>query len=439
MRGLAIALLLLWQAGSGGPESAPSPSRHLRYQREIVLAARSSGQSCVALDGAVFAHTESAGAGDIRIYGDDGSREFEVPFALTESGPATLEPQSATVGDAVVREGTLGFDLSMPGGDYSEIDLDLKAKNFVGAAQVAGVDPEGHTKPLGTFAIFDLSAKGLARSTVLSLPESSYPVLRVAIRMVTPEGQPTVPSARMIAGATVPPVGQEQTVYTAVASSGSIERQGQWSVATMMVPQHVPIERARVVLRPEFHADFLRDVTLAATPLEKGWEATGAAEGVSGHIFRVTRSAMDGIPAIDSQVLAINTVVGANLRSAAKITVSVDNGSAAPLPIERVELEMRERTLCFEARPGISYVLRYGDAELSAPSYGYAQRFAAAVKPLVAVLGTERRNPDYVPHGTGDEQQRPGHELPWLLLIAGVSVAGVIALQYVRHIREGSG
>jgi hypothetical protein len=29
--------------------------------------------------------------------------------------------------------------------------------------------------------------------------------------------------------------------------------------------------------------------------------------------------------------------------------------------------------------------------------------------------------------------------LPWLLLIAGISVAGVTALQYVRHKHEGIG
>jgi hypothetical protein len=206
----------------------------------------------------------------------------------------------------------------------------------------------------------------------------------------------------------------------------------------MVVPAHVPIERAQFVLGPQFHGEFLRDATVAATPMETGLQALGAAEGVSGHIFRVVRSAMEGVPAIHSKALAINTVIGANLRSPAKVTASVDNGSAPPLPIERVDLQMRERKLCFEARRGTSYALRYGDAELSGPSYSYARHFVPAARPIAGALGPEQRNLMYVPAGA-DQKQRPGRDLPWVLLIAGVSVAGVIALQYVRHKREGIG
>lgn len=428
--------MLLWQIGS----AAPSPSRHLRYQREIVLHASPSGQACVALDGTVFAHTASPGAGDIRIYGRTGDHEFEVPFALTESGPVTVETQAATRGNVAVREGELVFDLTMPDGDYTQVDLELNAKNFVGAAQVAGVNPQGHASPLGTFAVFDLSAQGLARSTVLSLPDSSYPVLRVALRLMTPQGQPMPVTPSMIAGATVPPSREEQTLYTTVSSTSAIEQQGHWSIATMTIPAHVPVERARFVLSPQFEANFLRDTTVAAAPMETGLDALGAAEGVSGHIFRVTHDAMAGIvPAIDSQAMTISTVIGANLRAPAKVTASIDNGAGSPLPIARVDLQMRERRLCFEARPDTSYTLDYGDAELSAPSYGYARHFVATARPTMAALAPEEKNPKYVPAGTDEGQKRPGRELPWLLLIAGVAVAGVTALQYVRHKREGLG
>lgn len=437
MRSSAIILMVLWQLGTA---AAPSPSRHLRYQREIVLPAHSSGQVCAALDGAVFAHTASTGAGDIRIYGREGGREFEVPFALTESGPAATEPQIATLGNVGVRNGELVFDLAMPASDYTEVDLELNAKNFLGAAQVAGVDAEGHATPLGTFAVFDLSAQGLARSTVLSLPDSSYPLLRVALRLMNPEGQPIFVAPAMIAGATVPPGREEQTLYTTVASTSAIEQQGHWSIATMTVPAHVPVERARFALSSQFHANFLRDATVAASPVETGLEALGAAEGVSGHIFRVTHGAITGVvPAIDSQAMTINTVIGANLRASAKVTASVDNGAGSPLPIDRVDLQMRERRLCFEARPETSYTLRYGDAEISAPSYGYARRFVVSASPTMAGLGREEMNPNYVPAGTDEDHRRPGRELPWLLLIAGLSVAGVTALQYVRHKREGMG
>jgi hypothetical protein len=78
---------MLWQLGSAAP---PSPSRHLLYQRQVVLPAQRSGQACVALDATVFAHTVSAGAADIRIYGRAAEREFEIPFDMTKCGPAPV-------------------------------------------------------------------------------------------------------------------------------------------------------------------------------------------------------------------------------------------------------------------------------------------------------------------------------------------------------------
>ncbi len=436
MRACVSAVLLLWQLGSA---AAPSPSHHLRYEREIEFAGHTPAQVCFALDANVLGHTESAGGGDIRIFGRDQQREFAVPFALTESGPVTVEAQPATIRKVAVRAGALAFDVSMPAGDYTDVVLDVKAKSFVGAAEVTGLDAAGRATPIGTFAVFDLTAQGLARSTLLSLPESSYPTLHVELRLFTPDGQPFPIEPSLIAGATVPPSRERQTVYTTIASTSMIEQQGHWSTATMVVPAHVPIERARFVLRPDFHQDFLRNATIAATPTVKGWEATGAAEGVSGNIFRVARAATTSVPAIDAAALTINTIIGANLRSAAKVTATIENGASAPLPIERVDLEMRERRLCFEAHRGVSYTLRYGDTELSAPSYSYAHRFAASANPIVAELGPEQTNPNYVRAGSGDEKRYPEHDLPWVLLIAAVSVAGVIGLQYVRYKRESLG
>lgn len=429
-------MLLLGQIGSGA--AAQSPSRHLRYERPLLLPSDASGQACAVLDGTVFAHTDAPGAGDIRIFGHNAEHEFEVPFALLESAPATLEAQSATVRNVVVREGRLNFDLAMPGGEYTDVDLDVAQKNFVGVAQVAGLDDNGRATALGSFTIFDLSSEGLARSTVLPLPASSYPVLHVELRLDNLAGVPLVTSASTINGATVPPSREEETVYTTVASTSAIEQQGRWSSATMIVPPHVPVERAQFMLRPEFHGDFLRDVTVTATPMQSGLAALGAAEGVSGHIFRVARSALPSMPSIDSHVLAINTVIGSNLRAPAKVTANVDNGEDQPLPIQGVNLQMRERKLCFDAHRGMIYSLFYGDADISAPSYSYAHRFVAAAAPIRAALGPERPNPAYISRKTEHDKRQPGKDLPWLLAMAAIAVAGVTALQFMRHRQEGT-
>ena len=358
---------------------------------------------------------------------------------MTESGPATLETQAATPKNVVLRDGELVFDLAMPDGHYTDVDLELNAKNFVGAAQVTGRDAHGHATPLGTFAIFDLSERGLARSTVLALRDSTYPLLHVALRLMTPDGQAVQLAPSMIAGAMVPPSGEEQTLYTTVASTSAIDQQGHWSIATMIVPAHVPVERARFVLSPQFHADFLLCDRCGVSDAD-GARCLGCRRGRLRHIFRVTHEPIAGfVPAIDSQATTITTVIGANLRAPGKVTASIDNGVASPLPIARVDLQMRERKLCFEARSDASYTLRSGDANLSAPFYGYARRFVPSARPATAALGPEEKNPKYVPPGTDEPESRPGHELPWLLLIAGITVAGVTALQYVRHEHEGMG
>jgi hypothetical protein len=428
--------LLLWQMGSG--PAVQSPSRYLRYERPLSLPLGAVGQACTVLDATVFAHTAATGAGDIRIFGQNAEREFEVPFAFLESSPPTLDTQSATLRNVVVRDGRLSFDLAMPGGEYTDVDLNLGAKNFLGVVQVEGRNDDGRVVPLGSFPIFDLSSEGLARSTVLPLPASIYPLLHVELRLTGLTGAPLMVSASTINGAAVPPSREDQTVYTTIASTSAIEQQGHWSTATMIVPPHVPVERAQFVLKPEFHVDFLRDVTVTATPMQSGLAALGAAEGVSGHIFRVVRNASSSTPSIDSHVLTISTVIGSNLRAPAKVTASVDNGQDQPLPLQRVDLQMRQRELCFEARRETSYTLFYGDADLSAPSYSYAHRFVAAAAPIPATSGPERQNLLYVSRKAEQDKRTPGRDLPWLLAVAAISIAGVTALQFVRHRQEGT-
>lgn len=435
MKTTLLSALVLCQISAG--LAAQDPSRHLHYERPLSLPVAASGQACVALDGDVFAHTRAAGAGDIRIFGRNGARESEVPFALVESAPANLESQSATPLRVVAHDGHLNFDLAMPASEYTDVSLDLVATNFVGTADVTGRSNDGHATPLGSFTIFDLSSQGLARSTVLSLPPSNYPLLHVDLRLASASGSPLGVTNSTVTGATVLPNDGGQTSYTTIASTPTIEQRGHWSTATMIVPAHVPVERALFVLKPEFHNDFLRDVTVTASPMQSGLAALGAAEGVSGHIYRVVRSALASMPPIDSQVLSINTVIGSNLRAPAKVTATIENGQSQPLPVERVDLQMYKRTLCFQAQRGTSYALFYGDADLSGPSYSYARRFVPAAAPMPAALGPEQPNPAYISRNAEHDDRESGRDLPWLLAMAALIAAGVTALQFVRHRQEG--
>jgi hypothetical protein len=433
LRALILSVFLLWQlAPSPAGGKGPQP---FQYERDIELPSHAEGQACVVLDGAVFAHAATSSALDLRLYAQrPGVADLETPFALLEGAPAAVDSEDAGLRNVSVRNGLLVFDLITPARPYSEVDLQLNAINFLGSAQVFGADAQhNHPVPLGAHPIFDLTEKGLPRSTVLRLPASSFPDLHIELRLTDLAGHPLPQLApNVIAGARIPTNGAP-SVYTTVAETSKIEQQGQWSLATFTVPAHLPVERVRFVTDPKFTRDFLRNITIAATPAASGYDAVGAAESVSGEIFRVTHTPMPhDLPPIDLQHLSVDVALGSNLQSPAKVMASIHNESETPLPITAVELQMRQRDLCFEALPGASYVLRYGNPALSAPSYSYIRKFRLEASPIAAELGPEHMNARYAPQvAYSSGRRRADPKILWILVLS--VVGGVVAVQYTRY------
>jgi hypothetical protein len=95
---------------------------------------------------------------------------------------------------------------------------------------------------------------------------------------------------------------------------------------------------------------------------------------------------------------------------------------------------MLERTLCFDATPGASYTVYYGDPTLAAPRYDYATLFTPEANAARAALGPERDNPDYRPRP--DErpftEKHPG--LLWTALVLVVVLLGGIALRSAKQL-----
>ena len=440
MRAALPCCLLLCQLAPPSLAAQTAEPRPVRYARAVQLPAISaSGQACAVLDSAVLAHSASSSANDLHLFAArTGKPETQTAFALTESGPPIVDLQIATPGNITALAGRISFDLAMPSRPYSEVALGLDAKNFLGTAIVSGLDPQDrHATPLGTFPIFDLTAQGLARSTSLPLRESSFSILHIELRLTDLAGNPLhdlFPS--IVQSAAVPPSRAAQTIYTPPASA-PVEQQGHWSVATFTVSAHVPVERVLFVLPSSAPTDFLRDITVTATPIDKSIDALGAAEGISGHIFRVQRPAADEVPAINSGILSIDAALGSKLRSPARVTVTVLNNSAPPLPIERVELQMRQRSLCFNAAPHTSYTLEYGDPSLRPPPATYARTFVPSATPIAATLGPEQANAHFIPHNDRPPDERQGQQLFWLIVLAVISVGGVLLLQHARHKHRG--
>jgi len=417
---------------------------HLRYERAVDLPALPAGGShtvCTVLDATTFAHTASRSGDDLRLYRESGpaSDAQETPFTLLESEAAPEDAAAAAVQNVAVHGRVLSFDLAMPSQPYTAVELNLAATNFLAQATVSS-----GASQLGTYTLFDLTRRHLARSTELALQEGHLPRLHVDLRLWNLDGQPIAnPSAAIIQGAEVPPSRQAQTLYTTIAAAAPASTGEGSSVATLFVPAHVPVERFRVTLDPSYHGDIFQPVQLEATPQAGEGHAV---ESVQGNIAIIDQPAPSvEAPSVHYKSLAVDAALGANLREPAMVRVTIPKG-AKPLPVRSFELQMRQRSLCFGAVAGARYTLRYGDAGLSAPVYddmagdsaGIPRATEVAGKPLVAVLGPERENAEFIarPQRATAGETRPG--MFWVGLLSMITLSGSLAAHRVRHDRRRS-
>ncbi len=444
-----VAAALLWQSGLVVNLGTPALPEHLRYERQLVLPAGASGFACATLDAEVLAHTASAAHNDLRLYRgypESGYRglgaQAETPYTLTESGPEPVADAEASVLNAEHSGDGLRFDLRMPSRAYADVILRVRARGFVGTAIVTGEDARGRRVALGSFGIFDLSDKKLGRWTVLPMAETTAPVLHVLLNLRTPEGRPIrgLPLA-LIEGAAVPPSRERQTLYTAVAASGSTVKQGNVTAAIFHVPAHVPVERIRFVLPPGYGQglgeNYDREVIVRArADRDPAAETEVMDAGAIQHV-----SWPSGDPRLNPIDVTTNTVdatIGATLASAATVRVLVANGTEPPLPMESVVLEMRERKVCFRADAGARYTLRYGDPALAAPIYDEPPTLEPGRETVAAALGPPRRNPQWRPREDRRSYLDRHPEVFWLVVLACAGMMGGTALHYVQH-RGGGG
>jgi hypothetical protein len=423
---LALASALLFQVANVSSNDPTPEPRHFRYQRSVRLPADARGQACAILDADVFAHAASESLNDLRLY----AGPHETPFNFSISGTQGAEDDAATVRNLGLSHGDITFDLAMPARPYSAILLDLGAQDFLGTAHVTADNTEA--TDLGTFAIFDLTSQHLSRSMMLPLQESTFPRLHITLHLTAaPNVTPHALNSAIVRGAMVPPSREAQTLYTTVASSSSITNRGRQTVASLHVPAHVPIERVSFTLPDGFVKNFFRSTTITATP-DNNRDA-GAVESLTGNVSHVhlPQNPATGEPAIDTAQQSIDAVLGANLRTGATVHIAIDNGDDPPLPITSVQLQMRQRNICFEASsPG--YMLMYNDPALRAPVYDYAHLFVPSAKPAIANLGPEHVNPDFQARRDSRPYSERHPELLWIALLGVIVVLASIALRSSR-------
>ena len=409
------ALVLLFSIAAVSPEV-----RYFRYERPLSVA-QSGGQTCAVIDPAVFAHAAPQLA-DLRLY----QQGVETPYVIQLAEPIKTEEKSIAPLNLGDRHGLTVFDAEMPEAHYRDVELAISAQDFIATVTVAGSQTESGSPQtrIGSYTVFDLTKQKLGRSTALHLPESDFRFLHFSI------SGPLKPES--ITGISVEHSPATSPKYESVAASSNGVEKSHSSLFEFMVPAHVPVDR--VTLTPgATPALFSRDVSIAvAAQIAKSTDESEPARPTvyAGNVLRVHK-VQEG-HAIDEERLSID-VPAPLLESAAKWTVTIDNGDDAALMPETVRLEMVERSLCFDAVANRQYAVFYGDSALTAPRYDYATLFVAQSDPMAVTAGAESENAAF--------QQRPDDRpftekhpaLLWAALIAVVALLGGIALQSARR------
>lgn len=401
--------------------AATPEARYFRYERQVQFPSQQSGQACLAIDPEIFAHA-SRYLSDLRLYGNGAETPFVIRMAAAVGGDA----KPITLLNAGVRNGQAVFDAELPDTHYSDLQLAVSAQNFIATITVWGSNARSGAPAtkLGDFTIFDLSRQRLGRSTVLHLPESNFPYLHFRVT------GPLRPAE--ITGLFVERLPAAQPRYRTVEETKQVTQQGRSTVLEFNVPARVPVDR--VLFTPgSVPAAFSRDVTISVQPVQEERDRekeTPPAITSAGNLLRLHR-VQDG-KRIDEERLALETPRRI-FDMPSRWTVTIANGDDVPISLQSAQLQMLERTLCFDAAAEAAYVLRYGDPALPAPQYDYARLFTPQANAIRATVAPERINATWQPR----PDERPFTEkhpvLLWVTLILVIALLAAIAFESLKR------
>jgi Protein of unknown function (DUF3999) len=398
--------------------------RYFRYERPIVGIPSQASQTCVALDGTVYAHSQPL-LSDLRLYRDG----KETPYAVRIAEPVAAATKNIAPLNLGEQGGHVVFDAAMPERAYNDVELDVAAHDFIATVDVFGSQSQtgGSSTKIGTYTIFDFTREKLGRSTVLHLPESDFRYLHFRV-----DG-PLKPDD--VTGLSLTPSAEAKPHYVTVAESTQVIEKNRETLTEFSLPANVPVDRVEFVAQAQ-PVNFSRDVTVTVTAQKSdqaGESREAEASTSSGSVLRL--HGVHNGHQIDEERLSVEPPVSAT-SYATEWAIKIDNGDDVPLQLQSVRLQMLERTLCFEATPGASYTLYYGDSSLTAPRYDYATLFSPEVNAARAALGPEKNNPDYRPRP--DErpftEKHPG--LLWTALVLVVVLLGGIALRSAKQVQK---
>jgi hypothetical protein len=380
---------------------------YFKYQRKFGTP-NASGQHYAAVDETILQHA-LPNLDDVRLYA--GGKE--IPYARkTMFGSLQTEQKKVRL----LQPGTLGgktqFLLDMSDvSEYDRITLELLTKNYVAHARVDGQDNAHGTQwaNLGTTTLFDLSDEKLGHNSTLQIPVSTYRYLRVTIDGLV--------KASDIQSAAAGIERAQQAVWRDLSNEPRRTQEGKDTVLTFEVPGNIPVERVLLAIDPA-QGNFQREIEV---------ESNNGSTIRVGEVRRIHMQRNGQKIDVEQTWLDLNATIQGKLRAV------IHNGDDAPLKITSARLRQYERRIYFDCDAGTSLNLYYGDQELNAPVYDYAQLFQIDASAGQIQMDAEAANAGY----SGRPDERPWSErhpaVLWAAILAVVAVLGGIAVRSMKN------
>ena len=403
LKSISTAFLLTSLLAASGYEASVA---YFSRQRSVTMASPDR-QNYVLVGADVWKYARPDLA-DIRLY--DG--QAQVPYALiTQSGGSSTQDSPAKILNLGKTGGRTEFDLDVGGlAEYDRVRLEIDAKNFINHARIEGrKSPNDRTgTDLGSTTLYDFTNEGLGSNFALKLPTSSFPFLHVRLAPgITPN---------QIKSAFVSNVAETKAAWTSAGTCAATSGAPQQTVFACTISDGEPLERLVFDL-PASAVNFNRTVVVSD---EKGSEL--ARDSISR--VRLTRAGQTVV----SEDLALSV----NVPTTTRITVAIENGDDAPLPVAQVRPLSVERRIYFDPKGKSTLDLYYGDPKLEAPSYDYGKFFQQSPNAAVAQAGAAEANPQF----TGRPDDRPWSErhngVMWGAMLIAVALLGGLALRGLK-------
>lgn len=352
--------------------------------------------------------------GDLRILDEKGEETpYYIQRPLKQAG-TTL--QTGRIFNKGSREGeytTFTVAMGTLHEPVNRLELIVEGENFFRRIRVEGsMDQQEWVLIQSSHHIFDSRDVTIARNTVITFDDITFPYLRVTIQ---DEGQTPLHVTGALFGYEMVGQAEEVSLSAGIAEEWLDEEKNE-NHLVLDLQHRFPSHRLVVSVAGE---NFNRRVRVYGSYDRNVWQQLG-----SGMIYRYT------VENLHDSSLNVNYAEG-RFRW---LKLVFENGSNKPLPVTSVEVFSLPHALLTQGQGSGTYRLYYGAPLQAAPKYDLAS-FAPFVNRENLPenqLSAPQKNPSYLPPGRPWSEENPW--LLWSVLGFLVLVLGAIIVRGIQHV-----